>query len=248
MKDDIVEVINYKGYRIEIVPMGCPDNPRDWDNLCKIVGYHPRYHIGDEDLKMSLEDMLTEIMKREDLLMVKPLYMYEHSGVAFSINSFGDHWDSGQVGYIYVTYPQAMQFFGMTREELDNHYSNVSVDIGRNMKRELELYEQYCNGDVYAYVVSKNGRMVDSCAGYFGTAWTENGLWEQATSAIEEDIIDAEKNRITREELICYARLHCDECSCDDCTDYEGNETIGPCRCCPKECIVIHQMLGDYHE
>ncbi len=33
-----------------------------------------------------------------------------------------------------------------------------------------------------------------------------------------------------------------------DCTDYEGNETVGPCRCCPKECIVIHQMLGDYHE
>lgn len=178
MKTDITEVINYKGYRIEIFPMDCADNPRDWENLCKIVGYHPRYHIGDEDIKMNLEDMLKDIYQREDILMVRSLYMLDHSGVAFSIDDFNDPWDSGQVGYIYVTYPRAMEMFGMTREEIDNHIDNLSVDIVRNMKSELEAYQQYCNGDVYAYVVSKNGRMVDSCAGYFGTAWTENGLWE----------------------------------------------------------------------
>ncbi len=248
MKTDITEVINYKGYRIEIFPMDCPDNPRDWDNLCKIVGYHPRYHIGDEDIKMNLEDMLKDIYQREDILMVRSLYMLDHSGVAFSIDDFGDPWDSGQVGYIYVTYPRAMQMFGMTRAELDNHRSNVSVDIVRNMKSELEAYQQYCNGDVYAYVVTKDDRMIDSCAGYFGTAWADNGLYESATSAIEDDIIDVKSSRPSKEELCDYVHLECAECPCDDCTDEEGMGTIGPCACCPKECVVIHKMLGDYPE
>lgn len=41
-------------------------------------------------------------------LIVLPLHLYDHSGITMSTGGFSCPWDSGQVGYIYVT-PKALE-------------------------------------------------------------------------------------------------------------------------------------------
>lgn len=41
-----------------------------------------------------------------------PVYAYIHSGIALSTSSFGDPWDSGQSGYIYINKAPALEWQG----------------------------------------------------------------------------------------------------------------------------------------
>lgn len=40
-----------------------------------------------------------------------PLYLMDHSGLAMQTESFHDPWDSGQVGWIYVSKEDALKEF-----------------------------------------------------------------------------------------------------------------------------------------
>lgn len=241
MRPDVVEELYERGYRTEIFPMDCPENPRDWENLCKLVGNHHRYHIGDEDLDMSMEDMKAYILERDDVLHIEPVYMYDHGGIALSTSPFRCPWDSGQVGYIYVTYSRYAEITGMSIEAIKKDMTNVIKRCRYYMSSELEAYQQYINGEVYAYVTSKDGHMVDSGAGYFGTDWIANGLNDAVRGAIDEDIINIESQKPTKEELKGYIDLDCNECPCESCG------MVGGCEHCPEVCVKVHELLNPIH-
>lgn len=44
--------------------------------------------------------------------IVMPLYLLDHSGLAMQTTSFHDPWDSGQVGWVYVSKEDALKEFG----------------------------------------------------------------------------------------------------------------------------------------
>jgi hypothetical protein len=85
---------------------------------------------------------------------VTPVYMYDHSGVAFSTTSFGDRWDSGQVGFACANYKD----FAITEwVEMDEIINNL-----------LHEYQNYINGEVYAVYLydAETEEQIDSMSAF----------------------------------------------------------------------------------
>lgn len=54
----------------------------------------------------------------EDKVAILSLYLYDHSGLTMSTSDFGDRWDSGCVGFIYMDKATAMKEIGMAGDEV----------------------------------------------------------------------------------------------------------------------------------
>lgn len=153
------------------------ESPREEDNLGTFIYWHRRYKLGDEyynpdaapDLETHLRDLSAAILL--------PVYLYDHSGLRVKIGSFqgllpGGHaeFDSGQVGFIYVT-----------REQLRKEYSvqrltkKVLAQAEAVLRGEIETLDQYLRGDVWGYVVEdEDGKHLDSCWGFYGHKYCED--------------------------------------------------------------------------
>jgi len=77
--------------------------------------------------------------------------------------AFSCPWDSGQVGFIYVSILDA------GREWSDLEGEALRERAGECLRSEVETYDQYLTGDVYGVVVEDaNGEHLDSCWGFYG--------------------------------------------------------------------------------
>ena len=154
MKPNIYKVGRYS---VEVKLDEHPDNnPRDNDNIGVMTCFHRRYTLGDPKVKYT-QDELKELIERPDVISL-PLYLYDHSGI--TTKPFSCRWDSGQVGYIWVTEAKARAEFGMavTKEE-----------ILKCLEAEVSEYDSFIRGEVYGYIVKdENGEVVDSCWGFIG--------------------------------------------------------------------------------
>lgn len=80
-------------------------------------------HLWEEE-QGEITDVLQEMYTSEliglckDKVAILPLYLYDHSGLAMSTNDFGDRWDSGCVGFIYMDKNTAMKELGMAGDEV----------------------------------------------------------------------------------------------------------------------------------
>ena len=101
--------------------------------------------------------------------LVLPLYLYDHSGISIKVGSFigkAQHanWDSGQVGFIYVTGKDVEKEFNTKNINVE-----LSNKIEKILENEVKIYNDYLTGNVYGYVVEdKQGEQVDSCWGFYG--------------------------------------------------------------------------------
>lgn len=184
-----IETIKYRGHDINIYPEDYPENPRiHYDCLGTMICWHNRYNLGDKhdwsdsnDLLSNLSgieegqisDGSTELInKLERAVVILPLYLYDHSGVAMSVRPFSCPWDSGQVGYIYIT-----------RERIKAEYPDGIPDekIITYLTGEVETYSQYLNGDIYYYDVEDIG----NCGGFYGHDFEDNGMLAEARGEID---------------------------------------------------------------
>lgn len=155
---------------LELFPDEDAESPREWDNLGKMITWHRRYNLGDKHEFSSPETF--EKMARSFKWLTLPLYLYDHSGLTMSTDGgrypFNDRWDAGQVGYIYCT-PKAGK----------KEYGVGWVEKAREcMKGEVKAYDQFLQGDVYGYVISREvecekcqhteKEVLDSCWGFLG--------------------------------------------------------------------------------
>lgn len=108
--------------------------------------------------------------------VILPLYLYDHSGITISTGSFSCPWDSGQVGWIY-----------MTLDEARSNWPNESDPIEaatRCLKGEVDEYDKFLTGEAYGYTITSgsadgNGEELTSCWGYLGLEFArEDGLAE----------------------------------------------------------------------
>ena len=202
-------------YALEIKTDDCPESPRDWDNLCTMVCWHRHYNIGDkhdfDDVDELLERLCYEILYKEDeeiyglhwqdklkmldesnLILIKPINMYDHSGITVSTSSgypYNDRWDAGCVGFIYVTKKKIFE------ECLDITEENWKERADQCLEGEMQTYDDYLKGDVYGYELTKKvtvqdtcphcGEVIreyedevedDSCWGFYGDCLEENGI------------------------------------------------------------------------
>ena len=164
--NDTVETVEYKGYNIEIKSDFDPINPREeWDNVMTMLCFHGNYQLGDKtDLKSDMFDGWDEVKKHlieeENAVLLRPLYLYEHGGITISMSDFGDRWDSGCVGFIYLTKEKMQSELGWKRLT-----ENRKAKAVQYMEGEVEVYDNYLTGAVYGFVIEETD---DSCWGFYG--------------------------------------------------------------------------------
>lgn len=169
------------GKTLEIVQDTNPESPREWDNIGTMICFHGRYNLGDRhnyDHKdySGWEEMERAIIKNESPAVILPLYLYDHSGITISTSPFGCKWDSGQIGFIFVSKEKLKKELNVKRIT-----KQIIERAEKCLLSEVKTYDQYLTGEVYGYkVIDENGNEEDSCWGYYG----------------EDSIVDEFKNEI----------------------------------------------------
>jgi len=199
--DEALETIEYKGYNIEIYPDELNDSPRDWDNLTEFHCWHRRCNLGDFNYNNSnmneFYDIYREAKRNNDIIL--SLYIYEHGGITISLSNdnypFNDRWDSGQIGYVIVRRKKMIEEFG--KKIFTPKLKKRAIEI---VKSDVKVYDQFLRGDVYGYVIEKDGENIDSCWGYYGM----EDVTTEAQSVVDYDI----KNNIKKhcEKVKCYIK------------------------------------------
>lgn len=170
-------------YKIEIIHDEFAENPRnEFDNLGTMVCFHRDYNLGDtghgynkSDFN-SWQELEKQIIKDHDPAVILPIYMYDHSGITISTSSFSCRWDSGQIGFIYISKDKVRKECNVKRINKE-----LLEDIKKALESEVETYDNYITGSCYGYQIIKDGEVVDSCWGYYG--------WESAKQAADEQIM-----------------------------------------------------------
>lgn len=91
-------------------------------------------------------------------LIVLPVYVYEHSGLALSTGSFSCPWDSGQAGYIFATKGQAAKLAGTKVCT-----SKAREEMAKRMRSYIAYLDDLAQGNVYGYSWDHGG-----CSGFVG--------------------------------------------------------------------------------
>lgn len=211
------EMVDAEGvkYTLEVEQDDCDDSPRDWDNLCTMICWHRHYNLGDKHDFDGIEDFFQSLCKEvlgkrydetddlywqdmfkmldeSNLILIKPINMYDHSGITVSTSNgypYNDRWDAGCVGFIYVTKERVFKECGNITEE------NWRERSDKYLEGEMETYDQYCRDEVYGFRLIKTvvkqetcphcGEVIkeyeeeteeDSCWGFYGDCLEDNGM------------------------------------------------------------------------
>jgi len=181
-----IEEIEYKGYVINIyVDDMDAESPREWEPISKMICFHGRYDLGDKhsfnsDQFDNWDEVGGFLMDFYNSAVILPLYLYDHSGLTINTTPFSCPWDSGQVGFILVPKENLLKEFGGKRMTKKLKEKALNIALG-----DVEVYDQYLRGEVYGYVVTKNGEDFDSCWGYYGYDFEISGLLDEAKSTID---------------------------------------------------------------
>lgn len=139
--------------------------------------------LEDDDEAVYGEDAVTMEMAMaltEKFYVIAPCWLYDHGGITMSRGS-QCMWDSGQVGFQYISLRKLREVYGadQTEEQLRGLGKKV-------LDEELEAYDQYLRGDVYGYVIEDaDGIEVDSCWGYFGFQYAKDSANEAVEALME---------------------------------------------------------------
>lgn len=151
-----------------------PENPRKaLDNAGVMACWHNRYDLGDDKKNWECPDSPEDFIEwaEANKVVYLPLYLYDHSGITMRTSSFSCQWDSGQVGYIYLTRQTILKEWGykvLTKQRIEK--------LEKYLRAEVETYDQYLTGDVYGYIITDDdtGEELDSCYGFYGSEYCES--------------------------------------------------------------------------
>ena len=131
----------------------------------------------------------------ETHFILLPLFLYDHSGITISTNRFSCGWDSGQVGWLYISLEKVRKEYNLTEVTDEWREKIITYLVG-----EVECYDQYLTGQVFGFRISKEEKFtkvfensdkedidgvefeeVDSCRGFYG----EKYCLEEAKSSVD---------------------------------------------------------------
>ena len=172
-------------YTLEIMQDSDPLSPREWDNLGTFIMQHGRYSFGDIDFetdpysnKSFYDDFKYHLKEVEDCtikdVIYLPVYMYDHSGITIKAGeSFSCSWDSGQIGYIYITKKQVYKEYGWKRITKERE-----KQIEEYLVNEIKVLDDYLNGNVFGFNLTNDetDEDVESCWGFYGDTYAEDIL------------------------------------------------------------------------
>ena len=166
--------------KVTIKQEDSPRSPReDFDQLGVMVCFHRSYELGDKHNYSrsdysSWEELKNAIMRKEDIAAILPLYLYDHSGQTMNTTGFSCQWDSGQVGWIYMTKKNAIENWGKKNLTL-----KVIQKAVQCLKAEVKEFDQYLQGEIYGFIHKDldTKEEKDSCWGFYGDEDT-NGIYD----------------------------------------------------------------------
>ena len=181
-------------YKIEILPDDSPFDPRGDDNLGTMVCFHNSYNLGDKNDYSSedyqgWDEMRKAIIKNEDVGIILPLYLYDHSGITMNTTGFHCSWDSSKVGWIFITKEKMREEYSVQRVS-----KKLEDRIAGYLKSEVETYDQYLTGDVYGYRITntETDEEVDACWGFYGS----DNCMDEAEGVVRSIIAYEEKELV----------------------------------------------------
>lgn len=171
-----------------------PDDPRTaWANTGIVHCQHRRYALGDKGAESPFKDSDYEapdgaLQLRDDIVLAKPIYLYDHSGITVSHSPFSCPWDSGRVGTNYLT-EEGLQAFmrgsDWLREEALT-WADACLDD------ELRVYDAFLCGEVWCWTrFGDNGDDDETMCGYYGGSLEENGMLYDVLPEEREALKDA---------------------------------------------------------
>ena len=162
-----IENFEHNGLTVRIVNDEDCESPREWDNLGKMVCWRRRYNLGDKHHFNAPEDFYAFL--KETPCIVLPLYLYDHSGLTMNTTGFSCPWDSGQVGYIYMSLKDVRKEYSVKRVS-----KKLREKIEGYLRNEVATFDSYLTGDVYGYIIeNEDGEELDSCYGFYGLEYVK---------------------------------------------------------------------------
>lgn len=93
----------------------------------------------------------------DENLVILTVYGYEHGNIMLNTKGFNCRFDSGQVGYIYVTKEDIKSEYGISK--LTDEYIEKAKNV---LNREIKEFSEYIQGNVYSYTVyDQNNEIYD---------------------------------------------------------------------------------------
>lgn len=172
------------GLKVKIFQDEDPESPRTWDNMGTMICSHRNYNLGDEQFDSDdfdgWDDLKMHLLNERGAGWVLPLYLYDHSGLKLytegnTTTMHHQEWDSGQVGFIFVTQEKLEEEYGVVGDsEIEK-----AIEV---MKAEVQTYSQYLEGDIYGYTITnpRTGEEVDSLWGMYGIDYAKEEANEVA--------------------------------------------------------------------
>lgn len=161
-------------------------NPREnQTNLGTFLHWHRRYNLGDAQISGQEDEAMRRggmklLMRYLTLVrgatVVIPVGLLDHSGLHVWAGG-GAHWsdsagwDSGTVGVIFDT-PESRKETGAPLDTIE-----------RQLRAEVEEYDQFIRGEVYGYVVAEGTSEEESCWGFIGLEYAKEAANEAADGA-----------------------------------------------------------------
>ena len=194
--------------RIVIMRDNDAQNPREeWDNLFTIHSECPRYLSSDEG---AFNPVVSYGSCPGDAEFTSgvcafPFFAHIHGAMALSMTPFGDKWDSGCAGFIYVNKVAFCEELGLKRFSRKRAFKIAEGEIA--------TLNQYVNGEVFGYVEQTRATREDewedgdSCWGYFGREsipcmLTAAGAYEKGTVVCEDDDANVGMELVTMERAV----------------------------------------------
>ena len=170
------------------------------DNLGTIAYSHKNYILGEEKISDPIDWLIEKLELSEDYVyklaerlkieyysydmkkilekrffskyIALPLHLYDHSEITMKTTPFTCKWDSGQIGYIYVTKEKAKKEYNYKRLSKERKDKVLSY-----LEGEIECFDQFLTGDTYGFIIEdEKGEEIDSCYGFFGSDPNVNGI------------------------------------------------------------------------
>jgi len=157
MQHDAIETFEHKGYTVKVYHDEEAENPLEFHDTVMVVEW-TEYVIGNCEFATPKD---FEQYREENDLVILPLYMISHSGISVSTGPFGCPWDSGQIGWVFMSAEDA------------KGYKGCGMDPENVLRETVKVLDQWVTGSVYGFSVTREcqccgaDKVVDSCWGFY---------------------------------------------------------------------------------
>ena len=187
--------IQYRNFTIRMIRDEDPMNPRtEYYNVTKMVLFHRRYRLGDKSNYRSGDfkgwgNLKDVIVRDEKPAIIKPVYMYDHSGITIKTSPFGCPWDSGQIGYVWITKEMAKKELGVTRMT-----KKAAERLDTFLEAGVKAYDNYLTGSIFCWqVVNQAGDVEESVGGYSQDDFNSGYAIQEAQACIDRLVSETEE-------------------------------------------------------